>query len=216
MAALEIPDNMGFNSKIFRLGFAQQLNPSGPAGYIQTLNRTAPFWVAQYTTPPLTGQAYRDTRRFLDRLEGSMNTFLAYDPRTPMPQAYPTATVFDNPWGATPRITAQDYTASTISLDQLTPGASILTGDYISVKVGLIWYLFRASADATANGAGIVAGLEVKPRPNISSFATTVIRYRRACIEMKIIGDVTEDDSVEDCGTKFTFKAAQFTNMSTG
>lgn len=213
MAAFEIPTAMGFNSKVFRIAHAQQVNPFGDVGFIQTLNRSNPFWVAEYTTPPLTGSSYNDASVFLDSLEGSTNTFLAYDPRRIMPYAYASHPLGENPWGASPRIIAQDYANSTISLDTMTVGAVITKGDYISVQVGLIWYLFKAQQTVTVGGGGSVAGLIVKPRPAIIGLVANVIRYKKACIEMKMIGDYEEDDSV-DTFPVFRFRAGQFTNRA--
>jgi hypothetical protein len=213
MAALEIPAAMGFNSKVFDIGHFQQNNPSGDVGFIQTINRSSPAWVAEYTTPGLVGDAYNETRSFLDLLEGSMNTFLAYDPRRPMPYAYRTMSTASTPWGVTPRIIGQDYANSLIALDQMAPGAMVTKGDYISVKVGDIWYLFRAQQTRNADGSGGIGNLLVKPRPQIVSLVATTIRYQKACIEMKMIGDAEETDSVESFPS-FRFRAGQFTRRA--
>ena len=210
MAALEIPTLVGFREKKFNIRHAQQVTPVGTNGFLQTINRTSPFWAAEFETKPLTGDAYDDAIVFLDALEGSMNTFLGYDPRRIMPKAYYGQVEGSNPWGATPRITAQSYSASTINLDQMTNGAIITKGDYISVKIDNIWYLFRAMQDHTVSGT-TVSSLLVKPRPNIANFATTAIRYQRAVAEMKLIGEYEEDDSVESFPV-FRFRAGQYIN----
>ncbi len=212
MPALEIPSLVGFRSKRFDMGFAQQLTPVGTQGFVQTLNRTSPFWTAEYTTPPLTESAYNEARVFLDALEGSMNTFLAWDPRRVMPQAYKTQLLTSTPWGA-PSITAQNYAASTIGLGSMTVGAIITKGDYISCQVGSIWYLFRSMQTVTVGAGGTVSSLLVKPRPNIASFATTPIRYVKACAEMKMVGGLEETDDVETLPS-FKFRASQFINRA--
>lgn len=202
-----------FQSRKFDLDLAQQLSPSGEVGFIQTLNRTAPFWTAEYETAPLRGDRENDWIVFLDKLEGSMNSFLAYDPSRPMPYAYRTQPLANDPWTQTgqvaPRITAQDYAASTIDLDRMQNGAIITRGDYISVQVGIIWYLFRAMEDRVASSNAVV-DLAVKPRPNIISLVATDIRYRQAVIEMKMMGKPDNRNSVGDL-PNFQFKAAQYT-----
>lgn len=211
--AIEIPPLVGFNTRVFDLGHFQQLTPTGDVGFIQTINRTSPTWSAEYGTPGLTGERYNETRSFLDMLEGSMFTFLAYDPRRPMPYAYMNLPINANVWGVNPRITAQDYSNSTIDLDQMLAGAIISKSDYISVKVGPTWYLFRAQENRVVPGNGIVDNLLVKPRPNIAGLVATNIRYQKACIEMKMIGEPEENDSVDSL-PNFKFRAAQFTNRA--
>jgi hypothetical protein len=213
MAALEIPAAMGFNSKVFDIGHFQQNNPSGDVGFIQTINRSSPAWVAEYTTPGLVGDAYNETRSFLDLLEGSMNTFLAYDPRRPMPYAYRTMSTVSTPWGILPVVGDQDYANSRIALAGFIAGAVITKGDYLSAKVGDIWYLWRSTQNYTASG-GETFWLTVKPRPQIIGLVSnTTIRYQKACIEMKMIGDAEETDSVESFPS-FRFRAGQFTRRA--
>jgi hypothetical protein len=211
MAAIEMPPYL--NSKVFDLNYNQQLSASGTSGFIQTLDRSSPVWLAEYATPALNGDRYNDWNAFFDALEGSIGTFLAYDPQRPMPYAYRTLSIVSDPWTqvgqVAPRVTAQDYANSTITLDRLQTGAIITKGDYISVLIGAIWYLFRAQASYTVVGNGQV--VSVKPRPNIVGLVATNIRYRRACIEMKMIGKPEESGRVDDLPS-FRFRAGQYTN----
>lgn len=208
--AYEMP--LHIRTRKFDLDYVQQLSPSGNQGFIQTLNRGQPFWRGEFATAPLTEPHWQDMTYFKDMLEGSMNTFLAYDPRRPMPYAYNTQPTTNDPWTQTgqtaPRITAFDYSASTLSLDRLATGAVITIGDYISAQIAGIWYLFRAMQTLTV--AGNTATVLVKPRPNIVGFATTNIRYRKACCEMKVIGKFDETDSVED-KPAMTWRGVQYT-----
>lgn len=214
---LEIPPTTGFNSKVFDIGDYQQIGAGSPSGFVQTYQRSEPLWYAEYTTPPLNDTRYDEFIAFKLALEGAMETFLAYDPRRPMPRAYQNLSTTSDPWTQTgqtaPRCTVMDYTASTLTLDRLQNGAVITSGDYIAFQVGLIWYLFRAQTGATA--AGNTATIIVKPRPHLFSGALPVnVRYRKACCQMKIMGGIKEDDSV-DSFPKFSFKAFQFLDRST-
>lgn len=209
MAAIEIPTGVGFTSKNFDIGFAQQLTPAGTQGFIQTVNRTSPFWVAELQSNKLDRDVENEARTFFDALEGSMYTFLGWDPKRVMPYAYRTQSLASIPWGAAPTITAQNYAASTIALGSMDDGAIVTKGDYISVQIGGIWYLFRALQTRVA-ASNVITDLLVKPRPQIVSFATTAIRYKKACIEMKVMGKVDWEDRVDDFAS-FSFRAAQFT-----
>lgn len=214
---LELPTTLGFNSKVFDLNLLQQLSPSG-RGYIQALDRTTPMWIAEYQTPGLRDHVYDAAISFLMRLDGSMNTFLGYDPRRPMPRAYQHMSIASDPWtGAgfdAPLVDDFDYEFSTISLSQMAPGAVITSGDYVSFKYLGIWYLFRAMSSAIADPSG-GATIEVRPRPYMpDTFTSAEVRYRRACCEMKMIGRYEEKDNVEE-NPSFFFRAVQFINRST-
>lgn len=165
---IEMPPYLA--TRKFDLTYVQQLSPTGESGFIQTLDRTSPFWLAEYSTGPLVEDRYREWIKFLDALEGSRNTFLGYDPRRPMPYAYRTQLTTFDPWAQSgliaPTITAFDYANSTLTIGGLANGVTIYYGDYVSANVGGIWYLFRSQSyipSVTGNSAVI----SVKPRPNI-------------------------------------------------
>lgn len=214
---IEIPEGLKFNSKVFDIGNYQQISPGG-GGFIQTIQRGEPLWFAEYNSIPLNDSRYDETIAFKLALEGAQETFLAWDPRRPMPRAYQDLAVTADPWTQTgqvsPRVTAVDYTASTLTLDRMQNDAVITAGDYISFQIGKVWYLFRAQAGvvAAANAAVVV----VKPRPTLYTNANTLpadIRYRRACCQMKVVGGMNEEDSV-DSFPKFSFKAYQLIDRS--
>jgi hypothetical protein len=213
---IEIPPGLVFNSKKFDTAHFQQISPGG-RGFIQTITRGDPAWIAEFRTPPLRDERYDEAIAFFGMLDGSEQTFLAYDPRRIMPRAYQHLTPTNDPWTqpaeVAPRVTGFSHVASTISLDRMANGAVVTAGDYISFKVGLIWYLFRAMETEIAVGNAI-SSLTVKPRPNISGTLPVNIRYRRACCAMKIIGGVREEDNIETFPS-FQFRAVQFFDRST-
>lgn len=209
---LEIPLVMGFVSKTFQLGHRQQITGQ-TGGFMQTLNRTTPMWYAEYTTPPLRHARYNEVIGFLGRLRGAEETFLAYDPRRPMPYSHRTSPVGTNPWkwasAGNPRVTAFSFSAATLTLGQMLTGAVVTPGDYISFKIGSVWYLYRVLIGGTVSGSTLT--VTVEPRPNIANFVATDIRYEKACAEMKIIGGIKESDSVESLPV-INFAAFQFIN----
>lgn len=212
MAAIEMPPFL--MTRNFDLNYVQQISPTGEYGFIQTLDRTAPFWSATYNTGPLSEFNWRAWTNFFDLLEGSRYTFLAYDPRRPMPYAYANLATTTDPWTQTgqtaPQITAFDYTNSQITLNKLQNGATIYYGDYISAQIAGIWYLWRSQTYIAAV-TGNTAVLTVKPRPNIMNFVATNIRYRQACMEMKIIGKVNETDPGPSGFPSYSFTAGAYT-----
>lgn len=213
MAAFEMPSLMGIRGRSFKPAHAQQLSAVGTQGFIQTINRTSPFWVAEYTTAPLAAENWNEAITFLDSLEGAMNSFLAYDPKRVMPFAYKEQAVGAAPWG-TPSISGFNYAASTLNITGFISGRTVTKGDYISAQIDGVWYLFR-SMQTRSTGGGAIADLIVRPRPNIMNFTATLIRYQRACAEMKMIGGYSEEDSVEGFPT-LSFRASQFANRAGG
>jgi hypothetical protein len=207
---IELPDPFPCRSKVFQLRHLQQNTPVG-SGFIQTIDRSTPGWYAEYETAPLGPAQYAAMISFLMKMEGSMNTFLAYDPRYEMPAAYASQPVTAHPWvqvgQAHPRITARDYANSTISLDRLLTGAIITAGDYISVLISNVWHLMRCTATHTVSGS--TATISVKPRPVFTVSVATDIRYRRACCAMKMLQDYKETDIVDGFPV-LRFEAAQF------
>lgn len=212
---VELPDPLPVRSKVFDLMNYQQITPSGN-GYIQTLERATPGWMAEYQSTPLRDERYNELIAFLDDLRGSENTFLAYDPRRPMPYAHRTESVTSHPWstdGVTdPTVTGQDYETSTISLGQMKNGVTVTKGDLLSCKVGSVWYLFRALETKVA-ALNVVASLKVAPRPIFTIGAPVALRYRRACCEMKMIGQYRTSDDVASYPT-ISWRAAQFMDRS--
>lgn len=215
VTVISMPSLMGFRSKVFNLAHKQQVTPIGTGGFIQTIERTTPFWTAKFVTPPLRDSRYDEAIAFLDSLEGAINPFYAFDPRRVMPRAYATSPLASDPWTQTgqtaPRVTAFSYSSGTLTFDRLQNGAIITKGDYISFKIGNLWYLFRAIATFTV--VANVATIAVEPRPNLVGSLPVAIVYRQAGCAMKMIGGYQEDDSVET-SPSFTFAAVQFADRT--
>lgn len=205
----EIPSTVGFRSISFDIGRKQQLTPSG-GGAIQTIERALPMWAASYATPPLVGVKQQDMIAFLDEREGAINPFLAYDPRRIMPAAYASLSLAADPWTQTgqtaPRITATNFTNSTVTLDRLQNGAILTKGDYISFNDGIAWWLYRLQENKVVSGNTVT--VKVGPRPS-SIAASYNIRYRKACCAMKIIGGYDAPTDV-NTPTVISFKAFQY------
>jgi len=223
--AIEIPALVGFTSKEFRLVYKQQLTAVS-AGYIQTADRADPFWIAQYQTNPLRDDQYDAAIAFLDSLQGSRNSFLGYDPRRPMPRAYQTQPLGNNPLvqAGYPNliIGEADYTSQGVALYRVAVGAVFTAGDYLSwLDVDNVWNLHRVKQTVVAASNGPVA-VSVEPRPKPFFHAGPpstdwmtgyAVRYRKACAEMKMIGNYKETDSV-DSKPVLSWQATQFNNRS--
>jgi len=218
---VELPDSLGFNSRVFDIGRYQQVSPGGVL-YPQTIERAEPSWFAELGTPPLRGDRYDEVRAFLDDLEGGQGSALWYDPRRPMPAAYSTLPTTADPWTKTgeaaPILTIVSYANSELRLEKMENGAIVSLGDYISCLIGTVWYLWRVTRGAVVGvdyGPNAIV-VKVKPRPNLLVGFDTLpapIRYRKAPFEGKVIGAPKEDDSI-DSNPKLSFKVFQFLNRT--
>jgi hypothetical protein len=211
---LEMPEELRIREKNFDISYYQQSSPAG-MGFNQTIQRSIPMWYAEYETVGLRADRYDAVRSFFDLLDGSLGTFLAYDPRRPMPRAYSAQPTAEDPWTQTgqtaPRVTAVNVANSTISLDRLETGAVITKGDYISYKVGNIWVLHRSVETETVTGN--TATIVVRPRPFVTTGFPVSIRYRKAVAQMKLLNTAEERDTVEGLPS-FRFQAMQFIDRS--
>lgn len=209
---IEMPQPLPIRSKVFSLNYRQNISFIGP-GFSQTLERGVPAWSAKYTSSPLSPARYQTLMAFLLKLDGASGTFLGFDPRYEMPHAYSSLAVTEDPWtqaGQTaPRVTAANYANSTLTVDRLASSAIITPTDYISVKVGECWHLFRITAVSSI--VSNTATVYVKPRPLFEGSANLPadVRYRRACCEMRFLPPYTETDSVDTLPI-VEFNAVQF------
>lgn len=210
---LEMPNPLPVNSKMFDLGFIQDMTPVG-AGFIQTIERSGALWVAQYSTPPLTPARDQLFQAFLDGLYGSNGAFIGFDPRRPRPL---TSGLSGSPWaqvvGVQPSCVTASYISGQLHITGLANGFVISPGDYCAFQRGQAWYLHRSKDLVTISGNAVT--LNVVPRP-VSSAVAVGVRFNRAGAAMKLIGKVTKNDKVDDVGPTYQFNAVQFVDRNTG
>lgn len=199
---LELPQPFPIRAHKFDLNNVQDVTPV-EGGFIQTIQRAQPFWSAYYESAPLRGDRHNEMVAFLDGLEGSSGSFLAYDPRRPMPYAYRHLPIGSTPWGNDPDVVAGSFTSSTLVFNFDSP-ITLTKGDYVSFIYGTGWRLFRIRETVTGNAPTV----KVSPRP--PDFNSSIdCRLVRACCEMKMIGKPEWDDAVDTLPT-VKFKASQF------
>lgn len=198
---IEMPNPLPVNKKGFELSYQQEVTPVG-YGFIQTIERASPFWVASFETPPLSFARDQLLQQFFDQLNGAENTFLGYDLRKPRPHAYTIFTGLE-------KITEADYSESRVRLAGFSAGAVLTAGDYISYQDGYIWRLHRVKETVTADGSGNFFWVKVTPRPRPLS-QVCLLRLEKPACEMKILGKVDKQDQVDNPGPSYRFSAVQF------
>lgn len=215
---IEMPSPLPVNSKVFDLAFQEDVSPVG-FGFIQTIQRAQPTWLAKYTTPALSATRDQAFQAFLDTLEGSMGIFLGYDPRRPRPYAYRQSAGYAadaDPWanvsGVAPNVATADFASRILHVTGLANGAQFTRGDYIAYKRGNAWYLHRLISNTVVSGTS--ADLSVSPRP-LNSTTSVAARFIKAPAAMKVLGQVDKSDKVDDIGPTYSFSAVQFIDRST-
>lgn len=203
---IEMPIPLAVNSKKFDIINVQLNTPVG-SGFIQTLTRAKPYWAAEYQSPPLGGDRENAMRKFLDTLEGSAYTFIGYDPRRPVPYAYRHLPIGSAPWGAA-NVTAGNFNAGTLQVT-FTNSTKLTAGDYIQISIGNAVHLFRCAEDQVGTNFAI----KVRPRPPTFG-GSRAARLIRAGAEMKLIGNVDWNDSV-DSFPSVKFQAVQYIDRTT-
>lgn len=206
---IEMPNPLPISSRTFSLLTDQLVTPVGTGGFQQVIQRAAPYWVAEYQSPPLRAERYQAMEAFLDSLEGSMNTFLGWDPRKPRPAAYMHLPAGSEPWG-TVTASSANYATSELLLQATSP-LKITKGDLIQVTIGNVIRLFRARNSPAEN---TTVGLTVSPRPPTFTAAAYPVRLTKPGAEMKMIGAPEWNDSV-DTLPSVRFKAIQFIDRNT-
>lgn len=207
---IEMPNPLPVNAYTFQPSLVQNITPAG-IGFIQTIDRSPTLWTAKFTTPPLDLKSERGKawEAFIDLLNGSRVPFLAYHPRRGLnPLNYPSGVP------GSPVVDSASATNKTLTIHGFPAGGSLLRGDFVSFFVSPTWYLYRITADAVANGSGVITvSVNITP-PDISTGAAITIRFARACCAMKMIGQPQVSDKVADTGPTYTIQAAQFVDRT--
>jgi hypothetical protein len=162
---IEMPYPAPISSGTFELSPIQQVTPTGNsagAGYLQSIDRASPFWLAKYTTSPLSPLKYSAWLGWLDQLEGSNYSFLGVSQRNPVPLAYASqmpGALTSQPWGPGAVVTATNYADPNTVLNNIPQGsltiygmaygATLNPGDMISYQSGNMWLLYRVVAPYT-------------------------------------------------------------------
>lgn len=121
-----------------------QISVSPLNGTIQTQELPGARWKIQCDFPALLDADAALMRGFLAKLRGQANRVDLW----PFDRETPRGTI-----AGTPLVNGGSQTGTTLNIDGLTVGTTLLTGDYFAVGT----QLFMCVADATANGSGQMA-----------------------------------------------------------
>lgn len=191
MTRLDLPDPPKIRATNFRLQRLQAMNPLR-GGHHQAVDMGEAVWLCDIETTQLSREQGGQWKWLLAKLRGALRTLMLYDVSRPRPLAYHSSPTLDitadsdlytadavwiladsdgevASWG-TPRITAISRTNSTITLDQLRPGAELSEGDYVAWDDGPARRL-HIMGGGTVAADGTVT-VEVEPAPPTTAAET--------------------------------------------
>lgn len=195
----------------FRQSFGQESSGTADGRVIVKDLRPA-LWTAQCQTVPLTNAQLADINALVELLGEGLNSFYAYDIRKQYPAADPGGTTLGSSSVVLDSVTGNFG----VQLSGLPVGYVLTRGDLLSFNDGTSQMLHRIGETVSANGSGLSAQFEV--RPKLSAATATAaqdspppsVSLIRPEVEMRI---VPGSYSVSDGPTKYTsiasFQAVQ-------
>jgi hypothetical protein len=195
MTAIEMPTTPAFTTCRFGLETNTQTFTSPLTKTVQRMALGGSRWNATYSLPATTRAQAAYWKAFFDLLEGSANTFNAFDPDCKTPRG--TAT-------GTPLVNGGSQTGSSLVTDGWTHSVTVLrAGDYFSVN----GELKRVTADATSDGSGN-ATLNFKPALRSSPADNAAITATRPTCTMILSDDM---QAVWECNPNGIYQPKTFT-----
>lgn len=178
--AENIPSTPGFvNSNFYILSNVQKFE-SPITKVVQRAVLSGGLWMASYSLPKMKRIQAAPWRAFFALLEGSANTFNAYDPENLSPQGVATGTPLVNGGSQTGSSLVTDgWTASTTNI--------LMAGDYIKVNGELKMVTSNVNSDSGGN-----ATINIKPALRNSPSDDDAITVNNLTIEMFVLeNDIT-------------------------
>lgn len=143
------------------------------------------YWMASYSTEPLSRDHFAQWVAWLDSLRGGLRTFRGRPALWKWPQNYPrgfSAIGFDG----IGNLSAIGSLRDTITVNEMTNGMILKAGDFLSIPVAARQHLHRIVEGGTVASGSVTLGVEPTIRPN----ATTgvAVLFEAPYCEMVLVG----------------------------
>ncbi|WP_435007980.1 hypothetical protein P12x_005246 [Tundrisphaera lichenicola] len=195
MTAIDMPASPGFTNCRFGLETNTQTFTSPLTKSTQRMLLGGARWVATYSLPAMRRDKAAYWIAFLDRLEGGVNTFNAFDPDCKTPRGAGTGT---------PLVNGGSQTGSSLVIDGCTANVTgwLKAGDYFSVN----GELKRLTQDANTNGSGQTT-LNFKPALRNSPADNAAITVQKATCTMVLADDM---QAMWECNERGVYQPKTF------
>lgn len=165
---LALPASPAFRRIRFTARSVVGVSRSPFTGQQQVQEHAGQWWEVEAQIPPMQRAAAEQWVAFLLKLKGMKGTFLLGDPVSTVPRG----TI-----AGSPAVNgAHAARSATLALKGLTPGTTLLAGDFLQVGSGATTRLHKNLNDATADGGGLMT-LDIWPslREALSDSAAVVV-----------------------------------------
>lgn len=164
-------------------------------------------WRMRATCSVLSHSQAKAAEAELSALQGSLGTFLAWDPKSKFPIADPKGLIL----GATvPTIKTLNADNQRLSLQNLPVGYVLTKGDMLSFIYSSTSYALHRirTASTTANGSGFTAEFEVTPQIKPGAAVSAAVTLIKASAEMRIVPGSVQGGATGPSST-ISFEAVQ-------
>lgn len=144
------------------------------SGQSQSIDLLGEFWVCQMELPASRNEGKGAAMEaFFERLRGRVNLLSLWNLARPVPRGT---------MRGTPTVSGAVTQLADVLNIQSTAGATLLAGDMLGVG----GQVSRVMADATANGAGLFAGVEIWPRARLAVASGAAVSWDKPTIDFRL------------------------------
>ncbi|WP_299937469.1 hypothetical protein [uncultured Nitratireductor sp.] len=184
----------------FRLQRFEEMSGLG-SGQFLTDELAPPLWSASVRVNAAFHDDGLEIQALLDTLDGSLHSFLFYDPRTAFPRLDPKGVLIA---GAAPVILSIEADNKSLRLGGLPAGYQLSRGDMLAFEYGenpARRTLHRLSEPVVADAQGETAPFEVRPHFGPGAAAGGAVELIKPAAFMRIVPDSLSVNEADDFGT---------------
>jgi len=209
LSLAEFQDIINVAAAPFRLQRSEEYSGLS-SGQILADEMAPPLWSAPVRLFPAFHDDGLETQALIDTLDGSMQSFLFYDPRAAFPRHDPDGTLLG---AATPTVHSLGADNKSIRIEGLPAGYRLSRGDMFALRYGADperRSLHRLSVPVEAGGTGQTPLFEFRPHLETGAAAGAAVELIKPAAYMRIMPGSLSVSEADDFGTvSIAFTAIQ-------
>jgi hypothetical protein len=205
-ATTDIADLLPVGSIRFSLDYGQETSGKGSGDLVVADLRPA-RWTANITTTNMSFDLFGRVSALIDALDGSIGTFLLFDPSHAYPLSDPDGSVVGS---SATKIKSVGSDGKSLSLRGLPSGYVLTRGDMLQVTYasGRIALHRIIEADVVADSSGETSEFKVRPKIIAGMAANDVVNLKKPCAEFRMVPGTLDSNVTPFSGT-LNFQAIQ-------